>query len=225
MQRSIYRRAMNACGLLALWAGCGSSSVTVGSDGGPPPGPTCGTCFVHGRWQVSNLSPCFVSRTPSDGGASMVVGALSTTLSGGAAMCPANTMTTPTDPWSTDTLTTDCPGHYRLCVALKAGNAQTPLPDDCTVAASCADGDYATAGQAQPWADLPGWMAAASDLPCATKFHDHGGYAQLTATGTATGCGTVSRTVGIIVFCPLACMSNPMAPGCATCKPGGTGDF
>ncbi len=226
---------MNLFAAVALMvaAGCGSSGSGGAKDGGGTGGsgqdaagvPMCGTCFVHGRWQVDNLSPCFVSLSPGDGGNPILSGVVSTSVSGGASMCPTNTMMLPTVPWSTDTLTTDCPGHYRLCVTLKAGKAATPLDNDCTIAQSCAEDDYKMASVAQKWKDLPPWMTASADLPCAQQFRDGGGYAQLTATGTATNCGPITKTMALIAFCPLSCNTDPNSAACMNCKPGGTGDF
>jgi len=228
-------------------AGCGSSGPSTGGTGGSGNSgsggmggtdggaQTCGTCLVHGRWQIDNLSPCFVSMAPptdagassADAGASAgaVVGVVSTQVSGGTARCPADPTAKPTEPWSTDMLTTDCPGHYRLCVVLKAGNAKAPAPGDCTVIESCADDDYAVANQAQMWAKLPGWMAASGAISCAQKLHDHGGYALLTVSGTATGCGTVQKTLSTITYCPFACMAMPTSVDCGGCMSGGRSDF
>ncbi|MEA2701009.1 MAG: hypothetical protein QOI66_5280 [Myxococcales bacterium] len=213
-------------------AGSTGSGGAPGADGG---GQTCGTCLVHGRWQVDNLSPCFVTVAPAadagsgsaDGGASpgAVAGVVSTQLSGGTASCPTDPTVKPTVPWSTDTLTTDCPGHYRLCVVLKAGNAKAPAAGDCTVVESCADDDYAVANQAQMWAKLPGWMADSGAISCAQKLHDHGGYALLTVSGTATGCGTVQKTLSTITYCPFVCMAMPTSAECGGCMSGGRSDF
>ena len=208
-------------------AGSGGS----GTDGG---GQTCGTCVVHGRWLVDNLSPCFVTMAPApdggagtDGGAGpgVIAGAISTQVSGGVVQCPADLTSKPTQPWSTDTLTTDCPGHYRLCVVLKAGNPKAPAADDCTVVESCADDDYAVANQAQMWAKLPGWIAQGAGIACAQKMHDHGGYALLTASGTATGCGTIQKTLSTITYCPFSCMAMPTSAECVGCMSGGRSDF
>ncbi|HEX3696283.1 MAG TPA: hypothetical protein VH374_12950 [Polyangia bacterium] len=220
----------------ALATGCGSSSAGGGSGGAPGGdaaagtggasggGGTCSTCFVHGNWKIDNLSPCFLSTTPADGGAATLTTVTSTVTSGGASMCPDPAATT-LPSWSTDTLTTDCPGRYHLCITLKAGNGKTPANDDCTVVQDCADGDYTTATQAQTWAGLPGWKIDPANLACAQKFQDQGGYAQLTATGTATNCGAVTRALGTITYCPLSCQSDPTGPGCTTCVAGGSGSF
>ena len=184
----------------------------------------CNTCFVHGTWKIDNASPCFVSQS-TDGGAPMLSGVVSTMFTGGMTSCPSDPTMTPTMPWSTDTLTTDCAGHYHLCVTLKAGDSKMPMDSDCTVVQTCADGDYSTALQAQKWTDLPGWMAPPTSLACAQKFQDQGGYAQLTATGTATGCGAITRTVGVITYCPQSCQANPTGAGCMNCVAGGSGTF
>ncbi|HEY2900360.1 MAG TPA: hypothetical protein VGL59_07280 [Polyangia bacterium] len=223
---------------LALATGCGSSNAGSGSGSGGAPGGDaaagtggasggggmCGTCFVHGNWKIDNLSPCFLSTTPGDGGAATLTTVASTVMSGGASMCPDPTATT-LPPWSTDTLTTDCPGHYHLCITLKAGSGKMPADDDCTVIQVCADGDYTTANQAQTWAALPGWKIDPANLACGQKFQDHGGYAQLTGTGNATNCGAVTRTLGTITYCPLSCQSNAPGADCMNCMAGGSGSF
>src|SRR5436853_56225 len=104
--------------MVVLVAACSTSPQNGGDlDGSPGDGGagSCGTCFVHGRWKVDNLSPCFnTSLGTADGGGDVVLGAVSTTLSGAMVVCPMDLTTKPTEPWSTDTLTVDCPGHYRL---------------------------------------------------------------------------------------------------------------
>src|SRR4051812_45481932 len=96
----------------ALGFACGTTPVTPDAghaDAGADAG-SC-TCFTHGKWTVDNLSPCFASDSSGQ-----LAGVLSTEVSGGVAMCPADLTTQPTSPWSTDSLTTNCVGHFRLCL-------------------------------------------------------------------------------------------------------------
>jgi hypothetical protein len=150
---------------------------------------------------------------------------VSTVQDGNLYMCPMDPTTRPAQPWSTDTLTTDCPGHYTLCMTFKAGDVLHPQMSDCTMAQTCTAGDYATAGQAQSWPAVPSWIASAAELPCVNQFYDTGGYAEMSVSGTATGCGQVSRVFARIGYCPLTCTNNPNAPGCDDCKQPGNGSF
>ena len=209
---------------LTLLAACGSSSNTT-TDGG---GMTCSTCFVHGKWQIDNLSPCLLEMpSPSDPSKFVVTGVVSSVLNGAQITCPTDgSNAVPATPFSTDKLTVDCPGHYRLCYTLKAGSAMGPLPADCVIAQSCAEGDYSTAGVAQTWTPLPAWSANAAGITCGQHFYDTGGYGELSVTGNASGCGAVSRVISRVTYCPLACNGDPNAPGCPGCMPGGNGgDF
>jgi hypothetical protein len=236
--------------VVALAAGCGSSGsggaggsggsgggqdgaidrgeISPGGDvsGGDSGNQTCGSCFLKGSWKIDNLSPCFVSTAPAaDGGASMLAAVVSTYLEAGTSRCPEDPAALITRPWSTSTLTTDCPGRYHLCVTLKAGDAKMPGAGDCTVVQSCADDQYAVANLAQMWATLPGWRVADAALPCAQKMRDQGGYAQLTVSGTADQCGAIQKTLSVVGYCPLSCKATPNIPECMNCKTGGGGTF
>ncbi len=230
-------------GVLVLGACGGSSSVGIPDSMGPEDvadavgpdgiagtddgGAVCGTCVVHGRWKIDNLSPCFNTSVPGSDGSVEVLGVVSTILEGTMVSCPADLSKAPAAAWSIDALTTDCPGHYRLCVTLKAGDASNPAPADCTVAQSCAEGDYAAGGQQQAWAALPGWIAVgAPAIACANTMYLGGGYSELSVGGTATGCGSVSRAFARIPYCPVSCNLAPAGPGCAACSSGvGDGSF
>jgi hypothetical protein len=177
---------------------------------------TCGTCFVQATWHVDNLSPCF-DEAFGDGGTETILGAVSTVLSGSLYMCPADPTTLPSQPWSTDSLTADCAGEYTLCVTLKAGNPFAPEPTDCIMAQSCAQGTYAASGQAQTWPPLPAWITDSAQLACAMALDASGGYADLSVSGTATGCGSVSKVLQRVSYCPAGCQANPSGPGCSNC--------
>jgi hypothetical protein len=239
---SCFAVALNA---LCFTPGCssGSSSAGKGIDaaqsGGPDGGVTqevggsgvghdtggaavsCGTCFTTGRWQIDNLSPCFftigTSTTPN--------GAVSTVLSGALSQCPSAFSTAPAEPWSTDTFTADCVGHYRLCYTLKTGNAKSPQASDCVVAQSCAEGEYAAANQPQKWTDLPGWITTSSASACSQTFYAAGGYGEMSVSGVPLGCGQVTKTLASVTYCPQTCLQNPSSPGCADCAQGGNGSF
>jgi hypothetical protein len=174
-------------------------------------------CFSNGTWKIDNLEPCFFSVS---GEAGVSEGAISTIADGAQVGCPADFTTAPTAPWSTDTLTTDCAGHYTLCYTLKAGSASNPQPNDCIVAQACAEGDYAMANQPQTWPDLPGWISTAAQMACATSFTTSGGYGRKSVTGTPTGCSSITKTLSTVNYCPLSCnQPNPPA-SCAGCASG-----
>ena len=198
-----------------------SSSPGAAGDPGNPCPTAAAVCFTTGRWQVDNLSPCFfstgVGTTPD--------GAVSTVQAGPQIMCPLDVSMAPAQPWSTDTFTADCAGHFRLCYTLKAGNAKAPQANDCVVAQSCAEGDYATANQAQTWANLPGWITTGAAKACAQAFYASGGYGEMSVTGTPLGCPATSKTLASVTYCPQTCLQDPSAAGCANCLAGGDGRF
>jgi hypothetical protein len=207
--------------------GAGATAGTAGigaaaGSGGCEVDAAATSCFVHGSWQIDNLSPCFFTVTDADGGMSQ--GAISTVQSGPQFECPTELTAAPTASWSTDALTTDCAGHYTLCYTLKAGSAASPQPNDCVVAQACAENDYLAANQLQPWPDLPGWLATGSQTACAAAFTQSGGYGEKSVSGTVTGCGAIAKVLGRVTYCPLACNgANPPA-SCASCASGSNSD-
>lgn len=224
--------------LLLSVAACSDAPSGAPVDGGAADGGTgdggaasacagqvCSTCFLHGVWQLDNLSPCIVSGIGADGGL-VVSGAVSSMLSNHQVSCPASVTTRPAEPWSTDALRTDCPGSYVLCLTLKAGAPQSPSASDCTIAQTCAPGTYLTAGQLQTWAPLPSWLASSdAQRTCAGQFSATGGYAELSVSGCASGCGSVARVFGRIRYCPLSCNANPSGPQCTGCQDPDGGSF
>jgi hypothetical protein len=220
--------------------GGGGGSSSGGGHGGSAAGGAAGThtggvsgdagctvdaapsgCFSHGSWEISNLSPCFFS-VSADANTS---GAVSTIESGSEVSCPSDLTMAPTQPWSTDTLTTDCAGHYRLCYTLKAGSGSNPQPTDCIVAQSCAEGDYTTANQPQTWGDLPGWISTGTQMACAMTFNDSGGYGEKSVTGTPTGCSAITKTIGTVTYCPPSCNQPNPPSSCSGCVSGATVGF
>ena len=252
--------------------GAGGQGGSAGPTGGASGGDGCAMdattsgCFLHGSWQIDNLSPCFfsvrgdagvssgdasvsrddagvssgdasVSRDDagvSSGDASVSrddagvsrddagvsEGAISTIQNGQLFECPSDFTAAPTDTWSTNTLTTDCTGHYTLCYTLKAGSATNPQASDCVVIQVCTEGDYLTANQPQPWPDLPGWISTGDENACAKTFTESGGYGVKSVSGTPTGCASITKTLGTVTYCPLSC-NQPNPPSlCATCVSG-----
>lgn len=182
-------------------------------------------CFSGGQWKLNNLSPCFVSDSNKK-----VIGAVSTVETGpGQAQCPPikNPLAAPPEPFSTNSLTVDCAGHFKLCYTLRAGKAETASPADCIVAQVCAEADYNEADTAQPFPPLPSWVTSTPEqVACAQQFASSGGYGEMTVVGVSVECDTVEEQVfNRVNYCPLTCSQNPQAPGCEQCMNGGSGSF
>ena len=212
-------------GLTQVWGPCQGYVL-------PTPGATTGAaackCFSSGQWNLSNLSPCFI--TYSDGS----IYAVSSYLVGSTVTCPTLSDTPPPTPepgvpWSTDTLKVDCEGSFTLCFTIKAGSSTNPLPTDCVLGQSCVSGDYTTANAVQTFPPLGGW--ASSDPSCAAKFSASGGYGEMTVKGLSELCEVIGADGGApevfnrVPYCSPMCQTNPNAAGCANCQTGGSGTF
>lgn len=193
----------------------GPVDVVATGDGATDAGDAACACFAHGNWDIDNLSPCFFST----GGAG-TSGAVSTVTEGQNVTCPNDFTEAPTTAWSTDTLETDCAGHYKLCITLRAGDPQNPRPTDCIVATSCAESDYATPDVTQTWPPLPSWITTGTQSTCAQMMAATGGYGVTTVSGTPTGCGAISKSLSLITYCPASCL-----PPTCSCQAGGSGNF
>ena len=183
----------------------------------PTPGATgkdaC-QCFSGGHWDLANLSPCFI------GTASGITGAVSTLPnydSAGAAhpACPTDGKK-PSVAWTHTSLKVDCAGHFKLCYALKAGDAKAPKATDCTVTKQCAEGDYTTPNVVQKWGDLPAWDS--TDAACASAFDKTGGYGEMSVVGTSVECDHVEKVFQVVPYCA----SGSTDPACSA---GGGGGF
>jgi hypothetical protein len=201
----------------------------------PQPGVTLGPgaceCFSAGRWQIDNLSPCFVDY----GGAGVY--AVSTYIGAdGNARCPTLAAGSPPPPapqagttWSTSRLTVDCAGRFRLCYRLRAGNASAPSPSDCVLSESCVETWYPEANVTQELPELPAWTS--SNSACATAFRDTGGYGEMAVVGTSIECDDIDDGSGgeyvfnRVNYCPLICNEMPTLPECVGCMMGGSGAF
>ncbi len=195
----------------------------------PDPNATSGKaackCFSSGQWKIDNLSPCFYDSGQGGGSG----GAASTIVMNGMAQCypPQNNMVVkPPSPWSMDTVTADCEGHFKLCYTLKAGNGMMPSQNDCVLAQSCVEADYVQVNQAMPFPDLPAWVATDNNaVACAEKFAQSGGYGEMSVTGLTVMCDMLDKVFNRVIYCPLACNQNPMMQGCQNCMQGGGGNF
>lgn len=192
------------------------------------------TCFSAGQWKIANLSPCLFENTE---GSTTKVTAVSTYLDGDEVKCPDKFPTAPpAKPWSTDTLTVDCAGHFKLCLRIRQGVFETPSPNDCILGEVCVESDYKTANEEQPWPDLPGWLG--KDQACAKKWRDvptnkSAGYAEMIVKGQSVRCDPIDDgSGGDLVFnrtkyCPRSCNEpeNQNLPECVSCQQSGQGDF
>ncbi len=181
-------------------------------------------CFSHGLWALDNLSPCFID----NGGGLGSGGAVSTELDGtNKAVCPLPAGTQSTKQWSSDTVTADCSGHFKLCYTLKAGDAANPKPGDCSLISSCSEGDYTMVNIAQVFPPLASWKS--TNNACATQFAATGGYGEMSVKGITVMCDMLDKVFNRVKYCPLKCNSSPppmpTPPECMNCMQGGSGQF
>lgn len=192
---------------------------------GATAGPDACRCFSSGRWRLSNLSPCIYRGSE--------VWLYSSILRDGAAL-DCGTITsepppTPREDWSTSTISVDCAGEFTLCFTIKAGDVSDRHPDDCVVTELCTEVVYATPHVEQELPDLPAWVTR--DNACAEAFYTRGGYGEMSVLGESVECDAIDDgSGGRYVFhrthyCPPSCQQTPDTPGCAECRPGGSGDF
>jgi hypothetical protein len=187
-------------------------------------GKSACTCFSGGQWAIANLSPCFYD----SGGGPGSAGATSTVVMNGQAQCigQMGMLVKPNAPWSPDTVTTDCEGHFKMCYTLKAGDGNKPLAQDCVLTKVCVEADYTMINQAQKFPDLPAWVAGApADIACATAFAQKGGYGEMSVDGITIMCDKVQKVFNRVIYCPLSCNMNPNDPMCKNCMQGGGGNF
>jgi hypothetical protein len=200
----------------ATWGPCVGAVLPIPGA----PGRAGCQCFSRGRWDIKNLSPCFYgSPAGSQGAASTYIDA------NGRAQCQSGLRPPmlPSQPWSTNTVTVDCVGHFKLCYTLKAGKADNPQPTDCKLAESCTEADYPKIDVPQAFPVLPAWSNA--DAACAMKFADSG-YGEMSVVGKSVLCENVGPKVFLRVqYCPLRCNTMPNLPECKDCMQGGGGDF
>lgn len=192
------------------------------------------TCFSGGFWDITNVSPCFIT-----GQGNVVLGAVSTLMTddAGGAQCPnANTVdfnnpVPPSQPFSTNRLRVDCTGYFKLCFTLKAyaSAGASPAATDCVMKEICTEAYYGpTVDQFQALPDLAGWITAtAAEKSCAGQFVANGGYAELSVDGETDECDQVNKVFQTLNYCPLKCAdpANAQDPECANCSNGAGGPF
>lgn len=183
------------------------------------------TCFSGGFWQIDNLSPCFFTQGTT------VTGSVSTIMPGN---CPAAADflngIPPAEPWSTNAVTSDCTGFFKLCYTLKALSTPNGQPGagDCTMKQVCTEAYYSVVNVEQPFPDLPGWITQnAGETACAQAFVTNGGYAEMSVKGQSDECDKVEKVFQTVTYCPLKCAdpANATDPECVNCQNGGGGPF
>lgn len=226
--RGVCKDGMTTCQakgeVSAAWGPC--VGYVLPTEGATTGAAAC-KCFSGGQWKLENLSPCFVSNGTS------TAGAVSTIVKPGtppAIDCPPEAsmspLKAPSQPWSKNTLTVDCAGHFKLCYTLKAGSSMDPKPTDCVVAKVCTEGDYLQVNKAQPMPDLPAWVTTTpAQVTCADQFTKTGGYGEMSVEGLSVECDDVNKVFNRVQYCPLSCNTNPSAPECKNCMAGGGGSF
>jgi hypothetical protein len=214
----------------------------------PAAGTTTGSaackCFSLGSWKLANLSPCFIDY----GGDTTMPYPVSTVTDGtganmlpvGQSDCPTIPQATPAPPpkpasdWSTDTLTVDCAGHFKVCYQLKAGDFNNPKPTDCAIMDKiCVEADYIKENIEQTFPPLPGWTSTAANTACAAQWVATGGYGEMTVLGESVLCDKVDDGSGgafvfnRVQYCPSKCEGgmNPTDPQCMNCNQDGSGVF
>jgi hypothetical protein len=215
----------------------------------PTPGVAMGAaackCFSVGSWKLANLSPCFIVYN----GDEMNPYPVSTVTDGtgqnmkpvGQSDCPTIPQAQPAPPpkpagnWTTDTLTSDCAGHFKLCYQLKAGDFKNPLPTDCAIMDKiCVEADYIKENVEQTFPPLPSWTSTSMNTACAYKWRTSGGYGEMTVVGESVLCDKVDDGKGNafvfnrIQYCATKCETEPAKstdPDCTSCKQDGSGVF
>ena len=195
------------------WGPCVGAQLPTGTEG-----KAACLCFSGGHWDIANLSPCFFS---SNG----TTVAVSTVVVNGQPQCPASADAPPAEPWSTNTLKTDCTGYFKLCYTLKAGDGANPQPNDCEIIEVCTEAYYSPANSVVEFPPLPSWLSSPGQGACVQQFIDSGGYGEMSVVGESDECDLVDKVFQHVTYCPLSCNEPNPPPECANCQPGGGGDF
>ena len=198
----------------------------------PTPGARLGReacqCFSQGRWEIENLSPCFVELGSE-------IYAVSTFLDArGQAQCPTLSpgiapAPQPGTVFSANHLTVDCAGQFELCFTIKAGDVMAPQASDCVMARMCTSAWYPTPGARVTLPPLPAWTA--SDNACVRRFYNTGGYGEMTVVGLSSECQRIDDGASNpyaflrMAYCPVRCNLTPTTPECMRCSNGGNGVF
>lgn len=217
-------------------------------------GPQACMCFSQGKWQIDNLSPCFVEYNGTDWYGVSTVPLDSPPAPPNSFGCPEIPQDSSPPPstggvttWSTNSLNVDCAGTFELCYTLKAGAfktvAEAPEPlDDCVVAEVCTTGFYPTPNVDTPFPPLKAWVTDGSQAKkdCVKKWEtESGGYGEMSVKGESVLCDKIGNDTGgkyvfnRVKYCPTYC--NPLSgrydetkkdnPECQGCLNGASGVF
>jgi hypothetical protein len=221
------------------WGACVGAQLPIA---GVTRGAGACHCFSRGRWDIDNMSPCFIDyyRRESEEAEPVLYarGAVSTYVdANGASQCPSDSNGPPPDPagdWSANRLTVDCEGRFRLCYRLFAGSMPATLEDprsssDCMLAESCTEGWYSQRDQVQEFPALPPWTS--TNRECIERWQSVGGYGEMTVRGLSVECVPIDDgsdgeyLFNRVKYCPSICNSEPSRPECQSCMQGGSGEF
>jgi hypothetical protein len=195
--------------LTMTWGAC--KGETLPNPNGATAADRC-SCFSTGQWHIENLVPFFVNYSADN-----LWYGFSTTQdpSTGATVFPTidnnfpEPPPKPTQQWSKDDLTVDCEGTFTLCYELKAGDINNPSPNDCSLAKVCLPATfYEKRDTKQTFPPLPAWETVAGASDCSHKFHDNGGYGEMTVQGKDVLCNAIDDGSGgsfvfhRIQYCP-----------------------
>jgi hypothetical protein len=158
------------------------------------------SCFSTGQWHIENLVPWFVNYTSDNKWYGF-----STTQDPQTGVFQAPTVGNsfpepppmPSAQWSKDDLTVDCEGTFTLIYELKAGDFANPSPTDCSLARiELAPTFYGTRNVKQSFPALNAWETNAGQSDCAHKFHDNGGYGEISVKGKDVLCDAIDDGSG-----------------------------
>lgn len=175
-------------------------------------------CFSAGTWKIDDLRPCFVQGSS---------GSYATSASCDTGTVPPNTK--PAAPWTGDTLTTDCAGHFKLCYSIKQGDVKNPKASDCSLMTVCTEDDYLEADKPQAFPKLPSWVS--NDSACVDKMLAGAPvYGEMSVVGKSVLCDEIGDSGKPYVFnrvqyCPMDCGERPNDADCKSCGSGGSGSF
>lgn len=220
-----------------VWGPC-NGEVLPNPDAGA--GADGCNCFSVGIWKIANTAPCIW-----DDGQYYAYSTIGPNADGCTSANHLPLGQSETAVWSTDSLTTDCAGSFKLCYRIKVGDINNRQTSDCTLGESCVDVVYTTSGQEQQLPDLPAWNS--TDNACAQKWeHDtpdtnSPGYGEMYVKGGETvRCDAISSVsdsnefiFNRVTYCPKACRDGydggadpaSIQQLCAACKLSDKGQF
>lgn len=216
---------------LNVWSECVGQVLPV-PDG---KGSEACSCFSVGTWKIDNTSPCNYS---PDGVNYWSYSTVPTAAEAGCTTAaPVAQGTLPNGDWSTNRLTVDCAGQYKLCFRIRAGVYENPSPTDCILGETCVDANYLEANKEQELPPLKAWFG--NDSACSKKWEKDTptnvspGYGEMIVKGQTVRCESVDDGAGQdfvfhrVKYCPNDCRKaeNANLDICKDCQLKGTGQF